>query len=43
MFAVPEYDLVAVFTGWNIYETSSLNRNYALTSVVDAVSTVEED
>jgi CubicO group peptidase (beta-lactamase class C family) len=43
LFAVPEYDLVAVFTGWNIYETSSLNRNYALTSVIDAVKATDED
>ncbi len=43
LFAVPEYDLVAVFTGWNIYETSSLNRNYALNSVVDAVIATDED
>ena len=43
LFAVPEYDLVAVFTGWNIYETPSLNRNYALSSVIDAVKATEED
>jgi CubicO group peptidase (beta-lactamase class C family) len=39
LFVVPEHDLVAVFTGWNIYDTPSLNPHYALSSVIDAVKT----
>ena len=33
LFVVPEYDLVAVFTGWNIYEGPSLAAHLALSRV----------
>jgi CubicO group peptidase (beta-lactamase class C family) len=43
LFVVPEYDLIAVFTGWNIYDTPALSVSYALGSVIDAVTAKEED
>lgn len=32
-----EYDLIAVFTGWNIYGKASLDDDYALSVLLDAV------
>ncbi len=38
LFVVPEHDLIAVFTGWNIYpDTPSLDADFVLGSVVDAI------
>jgi CubicO group peptidase (beta-lactamase class C family) len=37
LFVVPEYDLIAVFTGWNIYGGPSLEAPVALQKVVDSV------
>jgi hypothetical protein len=38
LFVVPERDLVAVFTGWNIYGTrSSLVRDLFLEEILPAV------
>lgn len=37
LFVVPEHDLIAVFTGWNVYETPSLDVDFALGSVLEAV------
>ncbi len=40
LIVVPELDLVAVFTGWNIYDKPELNPKFALERVVAAVSVV---
>ena len=37
LLVVPEYDLVAVFTGWNIDETPSLDSQMALRRVLESV------
>ena len=37
LLVVPELDLIAVFTGWNIYDTPSLDPRYALGRVLAAV------
>ena len=37
LFVVPDYDLVAVFTGWNIYGEPSLSAQLALERVIDSV------
>ena len=37
LLVVPEYDLIAVFTGWNIYDTPSLDENYTLPIMIEAV------
>jgi CubicO group peptidase (beta-lactamase class C family) len=37
LFVVPEYDLLAVFTGWNIYGGPSLDAAFALQKVIDSV------
>jgi CubicO group peptidase (beta-lactamase class C family) len=37
LFVVPEYDVVAVFTGWNIYEGPSFSAALALERVVASV------
>jgi CubicO group peptidase (beta-lactamase class C family) len=37
LFVVPEYDLVAVFTGWNIYGGPGLDAELALSRVVASV------
>ncbi len=37
LIVVPELDLIAVFTGWNIYGKPELNPRFALVSVVAAV------
>lgn len=34
LFVVPEYDVVAVFTGWNIYDKPELSPNLALGKVI---------
>lgn len=34
---LPEYDLIAVFTGWNIYGKASLDDDYALSILLEAV------
>lgn len=41
LLVVPEYDLIAVFTGWNIYDTPSLDENYTLPLMIEAVRTSE--
>jgi CubicO group peptidase (beta-lactamase class C family) len=43
LLVVPEYDLIAVFTGWNIYETPSLNLTFSLRSVLEAVKATGEN
>jgi CubicO group peptidase (beta-lactamase class C family) len=42
LLVVPEFDLIAVFTGWNIYEIPSLDPSFALTSVLEAVKEIED-
>ncbi|HEY7697424.1 MAG TPA: serine hydrolase, partial [Vicinamibacteria bacterium] len=37
LFVVPEYELIAVFTGWNIYDGPSLAAPLALERVIDSV------
>jgi CubicO group peptidase (beta-lactamase class C family) len=37
LLVVPEYNLVAVFTGWNIYDTPPLDAGYALDRLLEAV------
>jgi CubicO group peptidase (beta-lactamase class C family) len=37
LFVVPEYDLIAVFTAWNIYDGPSLAAPLALERVIDSV------
>jgi CubicO group peptidase (beta-lactamase class C family) len=37
LFVVPEHDLVAVFTGWNIYEGPTLEAQHALGRIVDSI------
>jgi CubicO group peptidase (beta-lactamase class C family) len=37
LLVVPEYDLIAVFTGWNIYDIPSLDPKFALERVLQSV------
>jgi hypothetical protein len=37
LLIVPEYALIAVFTGWNIYDVPSLDGEFALQRVLEAV------
>ena len=37
LFVVPEYDLVAVFNGWNIYDRPELEPKFALDRVLAAI------
>lgn len=37
LLIMPEYDLMAVFAGWNIYEQPSLDSEYALQRVLEAL------
>jgi CubicO group peptidase (beta-lactamase class C family) len=37
LLVVPEYDLIAVFTGWNIYDKPALDPVFALDQVLNAV------
>src|SRR2546426_10299568 len=37
LFVVPEYDLVAVFNGWNIYGRPELEPKFALDRVLAAI------
>ena len=37
LLVVPEYDVVAVFTGWNIYGTPALSPVLALERVMEAL------
>ena len=37
LIIIPEYDIVAVFTGWNIYETPALHSYKAMQKVINAV------
>jgi CubicO group peptidase (beta-lactamase class C family) len=37
LFVVPEHDLIAVFTGWNIYDGPLLEAQHALGRIVDSV------
>lgn len=41
LLVVPEYELIAVFTGWNIYDTPSLDENYTLPILIEAVRTAQ--
>ena len=36
LIIIPDKELIAVFTGWNIYDTPSLNANYALNRLLKA-------
>ena len=37
MLIIPEFDIVAVFTGWNVYEITALSSYLALQAVLNAV------
>ena len=37
LFVVPELDLIAVFTGWNIYDKPELDPSFALARVLGAI------
>jgi CubicO group peptidase (beta-lactamase class C family) len=37
MLVIPEFNIVAVFTGWNVYDTPALNSWVAMHKVIDAV------
>ncbi len=37
LLIVPEYELIAVFTGWNIYDVPELDGEFALKRVLEAV------
>ena len=37
MIVLPELDIVAVFTGWNIYEKSALDSWMAMNKIINAV------
>jgi len=37
LLVLPEYDLIAVFTGWNIYDTPPLDGAFALDRVLEAI------
>jgi len=37
MIVIPEHDIVAVFTGWNIYDTPSLHSFKAMQKVINSV------
>ena len=37
MLVIPEFNIVAVFTGWNVYETPALNSWMAMYKIIDAV------
>jgi len=39
LMVLPEYDLIAVFTGWNIYAEPPLDGDYALKHLLEAVRT----
>ena len=39
LMVLPEYDLIAVFTGWNIYAKPPLDGDYALKHLLEAVRT----
>jgi len=36
---IPEYDFIAVFTGWNIYDQAALDENYTLKTLLEAIRT----
>lgn len=38
LLVVPERDLIAVFTGWNVYDMPALDPSFALSSVLDAIA-----
>ena len=37
MIVIPEYDIVAVFTGWNIYDVPALHSYKAMNKVINSV------
>ena len=37
LLVIPEYDLIAVFTGWNIYDKPALDPQYALARVLESI------
>ena len=37
MLVIPEFNIVAVFTGWNVYDTPALNSWMAMHKIIDAV------
>jgi CubicO group peptidase (beta-lactamase class C family) len=39
LLVLPEYDLIAVFTGWNIFDTPPLDAGYALKHLIEAIRT----
>ncbi len=42
LFVVPEDDLIAVFTGWNIYDIESISAHILFDHVLEAVKTTHE-
>ncbi|MCJ7556518.1 MAG: beta-lactamase family protein [Gammaproteobacteria bacterium] len=40
LLVMPEYDFIAVFTGWNIYDQAPLDENYTLKTLLEAIRTV---
>ena len=38
LIIIPEKELIAVFTGWNVYDKPSLNANFVLKNLVQAIS-----
>ena len=37
LLIIPEFDIIAVFTGWNVYETTALSSYLALQKVLGSV------
>ena len=37
MIVLPELDIVAVFTGWNVYDKPDLDNWMAMNKIIDAV------
>ena len=37
LLIIPEFDIIAVFTGWNVYETTALSSYLALQKVLESV------
>jgi CubicO group peptidase (beta-lactamase class C family) len=39
LLVLPEYELIAVFTGWNIFGTPALSADYTLKHLIEAIGT----
>ena len=37
MLVIPEFNIIAIFTGWNIYETPALNSWTAMHKVLNSI------